>query len=228
MVWDKLWRSKSKQTRKYSQDITRNSNKEEDLKSWVDIPRLPHASGNRMLQNLKDFNSMPFLSKIEYLCATAKFYHPIEKGTTMLQLLLMMTDGENPHQCAENVQRPETERIQGHTHRLMQNKKLVLSEILGLLTEFPKILRMDFVISRGHERFVNENHRHNSDIVNCSSSLRTKKENLNNVCSESSKPAVVNHKQGSRDSNDVKTKVEPSSVHRETVASTIRVACSLD
>ena len=25
---------------------------------------------------------------------------------------------------------------------------------------------------RGHERFVNEIHRHNSDIVNCSSSLR--------------------------------------------------------
>ena len=77
-------------------------------------------------------------------------------------------------------------------------------------------------ISRGHERFVNEIHRHNSDIVNCSSSLRTKEENLNNVCSEFSKPAVLNHEQGSQDSNNVKTKVEPSSV--ETVASTIRVA----
>ena len=37
-------------------------------------------------------------------------------------------------------------------------------------------------------------------------------------------PAVVNHVQGSQDSNNVKTKVESSSVHRETVASTIRVA----
>ena len=54
--------------------------KQEDLKSLVDIPRLPHASGNRMLQNLKDFNSMPFMSKIEYLRTTAKFYRPIEKG----------------------------------------------------------------------------------------------------------------------------------------------------
>ena len=54
--------------------------KQEDLKSLVDIPRQPHASGNRMLQNLKDFNSMPFMSKIEYLRTTAKFYHPIEKG----------------------------------------------------------------------------------------------------------------------------------------------------
>ena len=32
-----------------------------------------------MLQNLKDFNSMPFMSKIEYLRTTAKFYHTIEK-----------------------------------------------------------------------------------------------------------------------------------------------------
>ena len=54
--------------------------KQEDLKSLIDIPRLPHASGKRMLDNLKDFNSMPFMSKIEYLRTTAKFYHPIEEG----------------------------------------------------------------------------------------------------------------------------------------------------
>ena len=33
-----------------------------------------------MLQNLKGFNSMPFMSKIEYLRTTVKFHHPIEKG----------------------------------------------------------------------------------------------------------------------------------------------------
>ena len=65
---------------------------------------------------------------------------------------------------------------------------------------------------------------HNSDIVNYSSSLRAKEDNLNDVCFESSKPAVVNNGQGSQHSNNVKTKVEPSSMHRETVASTIRVA----
>ena len=54
--------------------------KQADLKSLVDIPKQQHASGNRILQNLKDFNSMPFVSKIEYLRTTAKFYHPIEKG----------------------------------------------------------------------------------------------------------------------------------------------------
>ena len=33
-----------------------------------------------MLQNFKDFSSMPLMSKIEYLRTAAKFYHPIEKG----------------------------------------------------------------------------------------------------------------------------------------------------
>ena len=54
--------------------------KQEDLKSLAAFPRLPHASGNRMLHNLNDFNSMPLMSKIEYLRTTAIFYHPVEKG----------------------------------------------------------------------------------------------------------------------------------------------------
>ena len=77
--------------------------------------------------------------------------------------------------------------------------------------------------SRGHEKFVNEIQRHNSNIVNYSSSLRTKEENFDNVGFESSEPAVVNHEQGSQDSNNVKTKDESSGVLRETVASTMRV-----
>ena len=69
--------SRHESTRKTPREI---QIKQEDLKSLVDIPRLPQASGNRMLHNLKDFNSMPFMSKIEYLRTTAKFYRPIEKG----------------------------------------------------------------------------------------------------------------------------------------------------
>ena len=70
---------------------------------------------------------------------------------------------------------------------------------------------------------MNEIHRHDSDIANHSSSLRTKEENFDNVGFESSKPAVGNHEQCSHHSNNVKTKVELSSIHRETVASTMRV-----
>ena len=54
--------------------------KQDDLKSLVDIPTQSHASGNRVLRNLKDFNPMPFMNNIEYLRTTEKFYHPIEKG----------------------------------------------------------------------------------------------------------------------------------------------------
>ena len=39
--------------------VLANYLKQEHLKSLVDFPRLPHASGNRMLQSLKDFNAMP-------------------------------------------------------------------------------------------------------------------------------------------------------------------------
>ena len=147
-----------------------------------------------------------------------------------------MTDGENAHQCAKNIQRPETERIQSHTHQLMQKKKLVQSLnieiatimfVLGMEVQVPSLRTQDapygFLISRGHERFVNEIHRHNSNIVNYSSSLRTKEDNFDNVGFESSKPAVVNHEQGSQDSNKVETKDESSGVLRETVASTKRV-----
>ena len=103
-----------------------------------------------------------------------------------------------------------------------------IATIPGIEVQVPSLSSPGYsvwiLISRGHETFVNEIHRHNSDIVNYSFSLRTEEHNLNEVSLESSKPAVVNHGQGSQDSNNVKTKVEPSSMHRETVASTIRVA----
>ena len=62
--------------------------KHEERKSLVDIPRLPPASGNRMLQNLENFESMPFMSKIESLRAAAKFIHPIEIGNCYVTTLL--------------------------------------------------------------------------------------------------------------------------------------------
>ena len=41
---------------------------------------------------------------------------------------------------------------------------------------------MWILVSCGRERFVNEIHRHNSNIVNNSSPLCAKEDNLNNVC----------------------------------------------
>ena len=154
----------------------------------------------------------------------------------MSQLLLMMTDGESALRCAKNMQRPDTERIQKPYASIDAEKEMgpvlnieitTIIDVLGIVVQVSSLSSPGYsvwiLISRCHERFVNEIHRHNSDIVNCSSSLRAKEDNLNDVCLESSKPAVVNHGQGSQDSNNVKTKVELSSMHRETVASTIRV-----
>ena len=52
--------------------------------------------------------------------------------------------------------------------------------------------------------------------------LRKKEENFDNLCFESSKPTVEYHEYGSQDSNNFETKVKPSSMYRETVASTQR------
>ena len=52
--------------------------------------------------------------------------------------------------------------------------------------------------------------------------LRKKEENFDNMYFESSKHSVECHEYGSQDSNNVETKVIPSSTHRETVASTKR------
>ena len=50
-----------------------------------------------MLQNLKDFNSMPFISKIDYLRTTAKFYHPIEEGNYCVTTTLDDDGWEKAH-----------------------------------------------------------------------------------------------------------------------------------
>ena len=63
----------------------------------------------------------------------------------------------------------------------------------------------------------------NSWMVSYGSKLRKKEENFDNRCFESSKPTVEYHESGSQDSNNVETKVRPSSMHRETVAFTMRV-----
>ena len=101
--------------------------KQEDLKSLVVIPRLPQASRNRMLQNLKSFNSMPFMSRIEYLRTTSKSFHPVEKRNP--EITTNLEDGglrKCTSICKEDTA-PRNGEDQGHTHRLMQTKRLVQS-----------------------------------------------------------------------------------------------------
>ena len=94
-ILEKASQSKLESARKTSRG---NQFKQEDLKSLVDIPRLPYASGNRMLQILISVQRRNYTIRSR-------------KETTMLRLLLKMTDGEIASQCAKNTQRPKTERI---------------------------------------------------------------------------------------------------------------------
>ena len=73
---------------------------------------------------------------------------------------------------------------------------------------------MSILTSRGKERIVNEIHRHKPGIVNGTSLLRTKEENLENlenVSFESVKPASGNRGFGSNDSETTKSNDKPSS-----------------
>ena len=64
-----------------------NGMKHGELKSLVDIPKLPPALGNRMLQKMNGFESMCRGSQIEFLRTTAGFYHPVEVGRNYTAIL---------------------------------------------------------------------------------------------------------------------------------------------
>ena len=70
---------------------------------------------------------------------------------------------------------------------------------------------MWMLASRGKEKFVNEIHRHKAGIVNDSSLLRTKEENIENVSFESVKLASGNRNYGSEDWDTAKSNDKPSS-----------------
>ena len=159
--------------------------KQEDVKSLVDIPRLPHASGNRMLHNLKDFNLMPFIGKIEYTRTTAKFYHPIERGNYYVSPALDDDGlGKRSSMCKEYTahQKPrgfKAIRINWCRKRNWSSLNIEIASIIdvpGSEVQVPSLSSPGYslwiLISRGYERVVNETHRHNSDIVNYSCARR--------------------------------------------------------
>ena len=150
--------------------------KQEDLKSLVDMPRLPHASGNRLLQNVKDFNSMPFMSNIEYLRTAGKFYHPIEKENNYVTTTLD-DDGwrKRTSICKEHTAPRNREEskpyasIDAETEigPVLNIEIATIIDVPGIEVQVPSPGYSAWILmSRGHERFVNKIHRHNSDIVN--------------------------------------------------------------
>ena len=80
--------------------------------------------------------------------------------------------------------------------------------------------------SRGYERFVNEIHRHNPEIVNYSSSLRTKEEHFDNARFESVKPDTGNRDRGPEGSNIAESNDKPSSELRKAEVSTTSATSS--
>ena len=164
---NKFWRDKSEQT-------------------LVDIPRLSQASGIRMLQNFERFQfDVIYEQNVHRRHSTIRS----REETSMSQLLLMMTDGESALRCAKNIQLPENPEYSKPYASIDAEKEIgpvlnigiaAVIDVPGVEVQVPPLSTPGcfvwILISRGHDRFVNEIHRHNSDIVNCISSLRTKEE----------------------------------------------------
>ena len=120
--------------------------KKEELKSLAVFPRLPQTSGNRMLQNLKDFNLMPLMSKIEYLRTTANFYYPVEKGNNNVTTTLD-DDGwwKRTSMCKEYTTPRNREDSKPYAPlELLQSYWCSWYWSASTITEFTMILRMGF------------------------------------------------------------------------------------
>ena len=95
--------------------------------------------------------------------ASAKFYHPIEKGN-----YYVTTERESARRCAKNVQHPETKRIHKATSIDSCKKEIgpvfnieiaTIMDVPGIEVQVPSLSSPGYsvrmLISRGHERFVN-------------------------------------------------------------------------
>ena len=134
VVWYKFWRGKWKQTRKCSQDIPRNSNQAggSQVIGWFSKTTAcfgkPNASGFERFQ----FDA---IHEQNWISPYNGEILPSDRERKSLRYKHSRRSrmGESALRCVKNIQRREIGRIQGHTHHLMQNKKLVQSWILGLL-----------------------------------------------------------------------------------------------
>ena len=106
--------------------------KQEERKLLGDIPRLPPPSGNRMLQNLENFESMPFMSKIDSLRAAAKFHHPIEIENYYVTTLLVDDGWRRRTSMWKEYTAPRNQKDSRPFASIDANQKMIQSWILDL------------------------------------------------------------------------------------------------
>ena len=184
--------------------------------------------GKSLLQNLENFESMPFLSKIVSLRAAAKFHHPVEIRNFYITTLLE-DDGWKrcTSMCQENTA-PRNQKDSRPFTSIDANQEIcpvlkigiaTIIDVRGIEVHVPSLSdpwrSLRILISRGKERFVNEIHRHNPEIVNDSFLLPMKEENLHNVRFESVKLASGNRGYCSEVSDTAKSNDKPSSELRK-------------
>ena len=142
------------------------------------------------------------MSKIESLRTTAKLYHPVEEGNYYIPAPLEDDGwGRRTSMCKEYTgpRNQENSRPYASVDANQESGPVLnigiatILDVLGVEVQVPSLSTPErfkyILISCGHERFVNDIHRNNPEIVNCSSSLHTKEENFDTVSFESVKPS---------------------------------------
>ena len=186
--------------------------KREELKSLVDIPKLPPASGKRMLQNLESFESMTLWSKFESLRTTAGFFHPVEQGSIYITTLYKEDGWRKCTSLCKEYTKPrndEDSRPYASIDAYQQIGPILdigiakIDDVYGIEVQIQSLSDSRFatwvLICRGHEIFVNESHLHNNTIVNQSFSLQEGRRTPT-VDQDSNKPASGNPVQGFQES----------------------------
>ena len=132
-----------------------------------------------MLQNLKDFNSMPLMSKFECLRTTAKFHRPIKNGNYHVTTAVD-DDGwrKRTSMCRESTAPRNREDSEPYASidaekeigPVVNIEIATIIDVPGVEVQVPSLSSPGYsvwiLISRGHERLVNEIHSHFSDIIN--------------------------------------------------------------
>ena len=148
VVWAEFRRSKPKQTGKCSQDIPWKSNKAIGFQVIGWDSKTPACIGKP---------NVPFMSKFEYLRTTAKFYHPIEKGNYYVATTLEDDGWRKRTSMGTGYTAPRNREDSRPYAPIDAEKETGLALNTGIatvidswhwstctITEFPRILRMEF------------------------------------------------------------------------------------
>ena len=196
-VWTEFRRSKPKQTRMRSQDVPRNSNETGRSQVIGGYSKTTACIGNTECSSIWRISIRYHLwaklkisvqrrkstirsRKESHWCHNYSWWWRMEKTHFDVQRIYSA-------QQTERIPKPSASTGAGKEIGPVLNIEITSNiDVLGIEVQVPSLSSPGYsvwiLIRCSHERFVNEIHRHNSDILNYSSSLPRKEDNFSMMC----------------------------------------------